>query len=137
MKMCGRTGNLWSVDHEPSRRLGRSKGFHDPADYADLARSDDAEPEELTVLATSEYPFVVEYVAANPRTPVSTLLKLVPSHATTHHERELLRSLVRNPAVPADVFRRVAALLMTGVDTTHPNLYQHAILSLFELADVP
>jgi len=120
-----------------ARRLGHARGFHDPADYRDLAQSETATPDELTILATSEYPFVVQAVAANPRTPRPVLCELVPAAADTEQNTDLLRALARNPSLPHDALRGIAQILMPLVDTTHPHMVQNAVLALYERPDVP
>ena len=92
---------------------------HTPKDYKDLAESPETTPEELSALAASVYPFVVEAVARNPHTPIVVLHSLLSTSTSTPHERDLLRALASNPATSGEVRHRVDDLL-AGLPTPSP-----------------
>jgi hypothetical protein len=90
--------------------------FHGPRDYLDLAKSPEATPEQLTRLAQSPYPFVIEAVARHHSTPPEVLERLVPSEdRDSWNDTSLLLALAEHhaatPAVLAAVAQRVPDLL--------------------------
>jgi hypothetical protein len=92
-----------------------------PKDYLYLAQSPHATPEELTKLAQSPYPFVVEAVATHPTTPGAVLGSLVPAAAESWHEQRLLRLLAKNPSLPAQHLAAIAERLIGKLDNGRAN----------------
>jgi hypothetical protein len=111
--------------------------FHGPRDYLDLARSDDATPEDLRRLATSTYSFVVEAVAKNPRTPPDVLSQLMPTSAESWHEQCLMLALASHPAAPQSLLRQIALLVGPSLHIRDLHHGFEAGIALFERPDTP
>jgi hypothetical protein len=109
-----------------------------PWDYErDLALSAESDPDDLARLVTSQWPFVIEYLAANPSAREDTLRSLLPVVARTDHEHTLVRSLALNPSSPPDVLRRAIPMLMATLDRSTLGMHWWAVVSLFGRPDLP
>jgi hypothetical protein len=111
--------------------------FHGPRAYLDLARSDEATPEDLRRLAASPYAFVVEAVAQNPATPPEVLGQLVPAPATTWNEQSLLLALARHPSATEQLLRQLAQLVPPALHLRDSPQGFEAGIALFERSDTP
>lgn len=82
-----------------------------PKDRLDAARSANTPAEELASLATSDFGFVREAVAANPNTEPETLRLLLPSSISSWSDQEIALALARNPHSPVAVLVRLLEVL--------------------------
>lgn len=70
--------------------------YSGPKDRLDAAQNPSTNPTELAALATSEYSFVREAVAANPNTPSPILAALIPETLKTEDDFMIAAGLLRN-----------------------------------------
>lgn len=98
------------------------KKFHGPKDYLDAARSLETTPDELDDLSNSEFGFVRKAVAANPRTRVKTLLKMIPEEIPKGGDddawriQELALEIARNPNLTVELLTVLAQKFMPALD---------------------
>ncbi len=112
-------------------------GFQSPRDYLDLARSEEATQDELRALASSEYDFVLEAVAANPSTPPDVLAGLLPKTVKTWNDGALLLALVRNDRTPREVLEAVPALVLSRLRARDDHNSFEAGVALARRPDTP
>lgn len=110
---------------------------HPSTDSFELASSDYVSEDEVADLAKSEYPWVVQAVAANERTPASVLRSLAPERLVRETDVDLARALLRNPALPPEVIGRLALDLMSALDPHHFGAEFEAVIRVFARTDAP
>lgn len=110
---------------------------HPSTDDFELASADFVSEDELTELARSEYPWVVQAVAANERAPGSVLRELAPERLDRETDVDLARALLRNPALPPEVIGRLLLDLMSALDPHHFGAEFDAVVRVFTRADAP
>lgn len=121
------------VPEPPGRRV-----FHGPRDYLDLARSGEATADELRELARSEYVFVRQAVAENPKTPPDALRAVLPDDPVTWNDFTLLATVARHPAATEALLREIGARVsLEHLHDRNPDRPFAAAIALFEQPNTP
>lgn len=99
------------------------KKYTGPKDYVDAARDVLTPPDELSILALSDYVFVREAVAANPHTPTDALHALVPQGLFDDNDFKVAAALLRNPHISIATCNALISNISEVVSTISPRDY--------------
>ncbi len=97
--------------------------YHGPKDRLQAAQASDTPPEELARLSQSEYTFVREAIAANPKTPQAVLHALIPAKLQSEDDFRVALGLIHNPVLQPQAYAAIGNLFLQSLDQIVPRAY--------------
>lgn len=85
--------------------------WNSPKDQLDAASALSATPDDLQILAHSEYGFVRVAVGGNPNTAPADILAMIPAELADSSNQELAEAIAGNPGADPDTLSRLGLVL--------------------------